>query len=1759
MALGQEGGAAINFERVYSSAFSPDITPPTLRFASLRTVPSKSEALPGVTMRLRLTVRRNALPETPVVWNVDSDTSTISQLLEQVNEAIPIESGEWGFEDYAVELKGSNGVNFECLHWQPVGKVFKEDDEVMWVMIYNMMGTIGTDFCSIRPLLTHDLKIRKISGRHQISSDGKHLVDGLAFGRPLLRRPADRPVVNIPPRKRRRVTYNEDEDDDEGALALKEKEEADTESENEESSNNRQLVLHAEFDDDDSEDDEDFAPGEGEEDKEKSDVDADTDTGDDSEEAESADEQSDEKQEDQESDSQEEDEEDSDEPALQGIHNKATQVSIRKLHSAFPKSTPAVCKYVLEGTDGDVGEAYEALTRGFVPMKSKGSITETSQESRILAVPKTRSKARPSIKEELNDSMQVEPDESADSVIGFYDHHGLPQGSISSGKALSVMADALNRSPSRPRPSSRSSVISNKSVKFSEDGSLSNGLTSTPFIDKESELQSTEENSDDSSDETSSSGSDSSFTNEDSDKVDVTEASTSDSDSDSSSDSSSDDEPTEETSSKPSSTISATSKKGISSSAKDKPESTMKVTPGQGKKSTRERNLRRKNANALHRYKEKGILPAGTTLSEFSQLKLSPDVSCEDASTALDKVRSRKISEQMTETTGRALAKVEEFEARREELLSSIASGGVDVDRELVTKASKSSSMVREEQIDSQPSSSARGPLFDSAPEVDEPTPNLEGQQPTITESKNLQPLPEAATDISAPSKPTTPSAESAKSNPAPARRAKLDVGAGRRLLFGALGLKNPKTKKDEDKLRNDLMKDVRPLVTPKPADDTLEAIEESEDPNAWRDKVIYRAVECCQEGVELSEPPFPFVQRWDSQQQYIGPKRKRKLRDKGQHYEEKRPSKKQRQQRKGKHSYAEEQEYLNDSYEPSDQHYSMDASYGEPTQDSIVPEGIEDEIDDQLMHDLQEDASAGVSQGPENLAPLPEDPSILPDLKVGQTVAGMTIAFKQLDMSEATRWQPQISAYRTAIVIATPEGGELQLTLALRDRKQIEKCYDEETGQRIYNKFEMPEDDDQQNEGLEDDGMLNITFDELIEPKIVQNAPADLVADSPEDNGSQAKVDHTTENSITLSHEDESAEVQLSHVTETPLQSDVPEPKVSEQEKQLNPEESVENETNQEPSYQEESIPQDSIQHEPNQQESINEESNPEQLSIQEESKSLAIESNMTVENQNLSDLDNVVEPQEESNLPEQASELPKHLTDADSGKATNTPSRIQSTPHVEMDLLTDSVLVSEEARQQISRLMKDAGFRSSVPSSVIRDIRLDGMESPGEVAVFERLRKEMAEINSDPPYSPKFNGIGSSPSRNTRQSSGPPSESVRQASTSPSKPQSSWQAIGFQEPSSPPVMAEPEEKQIEVEEEPQASDQDEGSWETMGPETASSLHVKKSKKRNSKLHKLLKGKGIGEAQRMWEALQPKKQKEPPSMDAQTPKQSPRTELPFALDGVDEKGETVVVEYPKLSTGSSFTSQISDHGRQPDIAFDDSALLNDDAPKGPNFEDDSFRPDDVMTDAEPELPNSANADANGGVASDSEPKLPSRRAVNGSSRVRGISPALSTDGSSPLLPLYEALSQPDVKREKSASISSRGTAKISKEYNKKKAALDEDSEEEDQTTPKASQRWARPSRQISASQPISQPSRPKALQPRASQVSQVVDRDAVVDLTQSSDAEPDDDYAEPDVGWVRKRASSQAETWRNVGGTNGLRASSQTSLPARNSRRSRF
>ena len=179
-----------------------------------------------------------------------------------------------------------------------------------------------------------------------------------------------------------------------------------------------------------------------------------------------------------------------------------------------------VCKDVLDGSGGDIAEAYTTMSLGFPPTKPKSAMTETPKAS--LSVPKIRSKKRmaPAKEVEGPESMQVDAAETAESLLlDHYDQNGLPPGSISSGKALSHMAEAVQISPGKSRRTSQrsDSALSSKSVRFSLSEGLTNGFTSTPAIDQEFHTEDSDDDSDDSSsDATSSSGSSDSSSDEDS-------------------------------------------------------------------------------------------------------------------------------------------------------------------------------------------------------------------------------------------------------------------------------------------------------------------------------------------------------------------------------------------------------------------------------------------------------------------------------------------------------------------------------------------------------------------------------------------------------------------------------------------------------------------------------------------------------------------------------------------------------------------------------------------------------------------------------------------------------------------------------------------------------------------------------------------------------------------------------------------------------------------------------------------------------------------------------------------------------------------------------------------------------------------------------------------------------------------------------------------------------------------------------------------
>lgn len=117
-------------------------------------------------MRLQLTVQRHGLPPVYVLWTVASivrspllaagNSITVSQFLEQVNEILPLESENWGLEDYSVEVRG-----FECLHFSELTQVLKEDDEVWWVtelgLLNHIFIQVNVDFFT-----AYDLYRRKI-------------------------------------------------------------------------------------------------------------------------------------------------------------------------------------------------------------------------------------------------------------------------------------------------------------------------------------------------------------------------------------------------------------------------------------------------------------------------------------------------------------------------------------------------------------------------------------------------------------------------------------------------------------------------------------------------------------------------------------------------------------------------------------------------------------------------------------------------------------------------------------------------------------------------------------------------------------------------------------------------------------------------------------------------------------------------------------------------------------------------------------------------------------------------------------------------------------------------------------------------------------------------------------------------------------------------------------------------------------------------------------------------------------------------------------------------------------------------------------------------------------------------------------------------------------------------------------------------------------------------------------------------------------
>lgn len=314
------------------------------------------------------------------------------------------------------------------------------------------------------------------------------------------------------------------------------------------------------------------------------------------------------------------------------------------------------------------------------------------------------------------------------------------------------------------------------------------------------------------------------------------------------------------------------------------------------------------------------------------------------------------------------------------------------------------------------------------------------------------------------------------EAEPESAKKRSLDVASTRRMLFGSLGVRTPHSKEDEEATRKKLAGKANKFHSQWTADQEDESAEQVEDDmeENWQDKLDIRATECIFDDIELTAPLFPFQQRWDREaHRLIG---------------ERKGWSKKRKRKQRVQVYDEPEEYWDgyeNGYDDGNEQYEngeLQLHYDEVEQPDV---GMYDA--DQTTADMPEDTE-------DDLPNLPDDIGSIPDFVEEDLKKGSIIAFKQLDMSKDTNWQPRVSDYRVAEIHEVIEDGIINVRLAKRDRRQVkdrdEEDEDEDEGPRRYTGFEMPGFDDD-DEG-EDDGFRELAFTELIEPKLLQPGAVD-------------------------------------------------------------------------------------------------------------------------------------------------------------------------------------------------------------------------------------------------------------------------------------------------------------------------------------------------------------------------------------------------------------------------------------------------------------------------------------------------------------------------------------------------------------------------------------------------------------------------------------------------------------------------------------------
>lgn len=839
--------------------------------------------------------------------------------------------------------------------------------------------------CSIRPLQNYDLRSRKLSGRHQISYDGKHLIDGVAFGRPFLRR-TERPPISIPPRKRIRLSYG-----------------ADAGGDTVQGVDDGRIILKAGF------------------------VNADKDSEDDTE----------------------GDDED--------ILDDEEDVPVEELGDILRES-----ESILGGDGVELYESPDGATHVLPSADLEGRLTRSRRRVRGLGLDNGE------VLKLVDDHGRPFPGDYNNALLDYYMRDDVAPDLImapTSKKRKRFAGKCTSRTRVSNLANRRNSTGSAKNVRFEASTQDVNGILLTDDDDECDDKNFLPTDGVDSGEESDKENFEPETISSDSSTISsVTESESSETSSSLSSSSSSSSADEDSSDSKPEEVDSHekdprdakapvsksprpdSSGKASLEQEKDETSPNRNVPPGQGQNRTQKRNQRRRDHKRIEYLKKAGILAPHATRQDY---KLWEDD--HNAATHADQ------TEQPVDQQSKEFDEEQEFETKRKELLNSIASGGVEVGKGTPHSSFESSKTL----------------IGDVDAIMDEIT--KDQTQTPATAPKSLPNNEATSTEVA-----------SGTSQ----RRNKLDLASSRRLLFGSLGLRTPKTKDDEQRMREKLMEQSKPALSGKDAPGHRMGLglqleeKAADDDGKWKSKVILKAVECCHNGVELSSPPFPFVQRWDPQQRGVSKavgkkgKTKKRKRLEAQYYQE------------SEQQYAYENEF-------EDQQGKDEAAVepqGEaPVQNqppkSPFPDEIRGAVNDQLMRDADGVFATAPEalQDPEDLPVLPEDMSSTSPLEKKDAIPGAIIAFKQLEMSQGTNWQPKISDFRTAIVIKNSGDELLQINLSNRDRLKNAKSYDEETGERIYEKFEMPEYEEE--DSGEDDGLVEIMFGDLIEPKLIQRA----------------------------------------------------------------------------------------------------------------------------------------------------------------------------------------------------------------------------------------------------------------------------------------------------------------------------------------------------------------------------------------------------------------------------------------------------------------------------------------------------------------------------------------------------------------------------------------------------------------------------------------------------------------------------------------------